>query len=424
MRRNKSGISLIVLVIAIIIMIILAGAIILSLSNSGIIGKSQEAVDAANLQEVQQMAALAWADAYLDKLDDDTVNIEDRVKQALKDNKVNVDNYNIVITDDGVEVSAKSSGETGGESGEESDDQVVEETDSLKGTWIFKEATEIGDITYEWSISFTCNRTTYSKLKLEAKSEADAPGPGTMYYDDTWVYGSVVSWDWAGGDTNSYSDSPYTVINITSKYEDVENAEVLLNWLQANATKADPLAQPQISISGTTLTITPVSNATGYDIYVNDIRRINTSSTTFELTNLYIDVGTYKVHVKATAKGFSDSAMSNRELYEVTQFVEILTGTWNFNSTINIAESFTSNVNFKSNADTEYGSITVTYAPTTFGDGNMSYDNTQVWYVSEWYMGLDSANTPFNPIVITSSIKDVTNPDKLMQFLLANAVKQ
>ena len=37
MKRNKSGISLIVLVITIIVMIVLAGAIILSLNNAGII---------------------------------------------------------------------------------------------------------------------------------------------------------------------------------------------------------------------------------------------------------------------------------------------------------------------------------------------------------------------------------------------------
>ena len=52
--KKKSGISLIVLVITIIVMIILATAIILSLSNSGIIGKANKAKtdsDTANLKE-------------------------------------------------------------------------------------------------------------------------------------------------------------------------------------------------------------------------------------------------------------------------------------------------------------------------------------------------------------------------------------
>ena len=45
MKKQRQGISLIVLVITIIIMIILAGAIILALNNSGIIGRATEATD-------------------------------------------------------------------------------------------------------------------------------------------------------------------------------------------------------------------------------------------------------------------------------------------------------------------------------------------------------------------------------------------
>ena len=40
MERNKSGISLIVLVITIIIMVILAGAVIVSLSSSDIVDRA------------------------------------------------------------------------------------------------------------------------------------------------------------------------------------------------------------------------------------------------------------------------------------------------------------------------------------------------------------------------------------------------
>ena len=53
MRRNK-GISLIVLVITIIVMIILAGSIIITLSNSGIINKANEAVDLSNEKQMQE----------------------------------------------------------------------------------------------------------------------------------------------------------------------------------------------------------------------------------------------------------------------------------------------------------------------------------------------------------------------------------
>jgi len=218
MRRNKSGISLIVLVITIIVMIILAGSIIISLSNSGIIGKSQEAVDAANLQEIQQIATLAWADAYMDMLDGETVNFEDRVKQALIDNKVDVDKYTITVTDNGVEVTEK---DTSG---------YVE---TLKGVWTFKEAPNWGNNTYEYNVSFKCGGTTYSKLKLNANPYAadGAPGPGEMYYDDTLVYGGISDTQW-NGDVDAYK-----TIEIKSAYKDVENAAQLLTWLEANAVK-------------------------------------------------------------------------------------------------------------------------------------------------------------------------------------------
>jgi len=85
--------------------------------------------------------------------------------------------------------------------------------------------------------------------------------------------------------------------------------------------------------------------------------------------------------------------------------------------------SFTSNVTFKSNADTQYESITIFYEDGAPGPV-MSYDNQQAYSWFDWTDGPDNERTPYNPIVITSSISDVTNPDKLMEFLLANAVKQ
>ena len=61
--KLKGGISLIVLVITIIVMIILAAAIILSLSNSGIIGKANKAKtdsDTANLKEYVNILRAEW----------------------------------------------------------------------------------------------------------------------------------------------------------------------------------------------------------------------------------------------------------------------------------------------------------------------------------------------------------------------------
>ena len=61
--KGRKGISLIVLVITIIVMIILAAAIILSLSNSGIIGKANKAKtdsDTANLKEYVNTLRAEW----------------------------------------------------------------------------------------------------------------------------------------------------------------------------------------------------------------------------------------------------------------------------------------------------------------------------------------------------------------------------
>jgi len=107
MKRNKSGISLIVLVITIIIMIILAGAIIIILSNSGIIGKANEVVEETNLRQVQEIARLAWSEAYIDKLTDNSVILKDRVFEALDKNNIDTDKYDIIVTEQGVTVTKK-----------------------------------------------------------------------------------------------------------------------------------------------------------------------------------------------------------------------------------------------------------------------------------------------------------------------------
>ena len=108
--QKKNGISLIVLVITIIVMVILAGAIILTLNNSGIIGKASEAVEETNLATVKEVASLAWAEAYADgvrtveDLADGTKGFETRIKEAFEKNNIDVDKYQLNITTSGVEV--------------------------------------------------------------------------------------------------------------------------------------------------------------------------------------------------------------------------------------------------------------------------------------------------------------------------------
>ena len=101
--KIKQGISLIVLVITIIVMVILAGAIVLTLNNSGIIDKASEAVDATNYATVKELTQMAWAEAYANGAKTQA-EFQAAVDKALEDNKVDTDRYGIIVTTNGVEV--------------------------------------------------------------------------------------------------------------------------------------------------------------------------------------------------------------------------------------------------------------------------------------------------------------------------------
>ena len=106
--QKKQGISLIVLVITIIVMIILAASVVITLSNTGVINRASQAVDLTNESQVQDLAALTWADAYMDnKRGTDLVN---EVTTKLGEQGVTSDKWNITVTDTGVTVTNKNSG--------------------------------------------------------------------------------------------------------------------------------------------------------------------------------------------------------------------------------------------------------------------------------------------------------------------------
>ena len=101
--QKKKGISLIVLVITIIVMIILAAAIILSLNNSGIISKANKAVNDTNDQEVNQIAQLAWGEAYLNGKRTEQ-ELREAVITSLTNNGIDTSKYFITVTTKGVTV--------------------------------------------------------------------------------------------------------------------------------------------------------------------------------------------------------------------------------------------------------------------------------------------------------------------------------
>ena len=103
MIKNKKGISLIVLVITIIIMIILAGAIILALNNSGIIGRAEEARDKSDTSTLKEAANVAYGEWTLARqMDGETKSADKYVKDKLKDQGFSDEELGLVeIKDDG-----------------------------------------------------------------------------------------------------------------------------------------------------------------------------------------------------------------------------------------------------------------------------------------------------------------------------------
>ena len=101
----KKGISLIVLVITIIVMIILAASVVITLSNTGVINRASEAVDLTNEAQVQDLAALLWADAYMDDKRDEALVTE--VTTKLGEQGITSDKWNIQVSNTGVTVTSK-----------------------------------------------------------------------------------------------------------------------------------------------------------------------------------------------------------------------------------------------------------------------------------------------------------------------------
>ena len=101
--KERKGISLIVLVITIIIMIILAGAIILTLNNSGVIGRAEEARDKSDTSTLKEAANVAYGEWTLARqMDGETKSADKYVKDKLKDQGFSDEELGLVeIKDDG-----------------------------------------------------------------------------------------------------------------------------------------------------------------------------------------------------------------------------------------------------------------------------------------------------------------------------------
>ncbi len=101
----KKGISLIVLVITIIVMIIIAAVVVITLTNTGIIDRADQAVQLTNESQVQDLAAMVWAEKYMDNYRGEDLTRE--VLEELDKEGITPDDWNITITNSGITIKNK-----------------------------------------------------------------------------------------------------------------------------------------------------------------------------------------------------------------------------------------------------------------------------------------------------------------------------
>ena len=85
MKMNKSGISLIVLVVTIIVLAILAAVVVISIVNSGLVNSSKDSVKTYELAQLKSLATVAWEEALLDQNTNTPAEYASYIKAKLLD---------------------------------------------------------------------------------------------------------------------------------------------------------------------------------------------------------------------------------------------------------------------------------------------------------------------------------------------------
>ena len=173
MRKTKKGISLIVLVITIIVMIILAATIILAINNNNVVDKAKDAVNDTNLKQIQELAQILWADAYVDGVRTQE-ELEDAVLEGLKD--TDISKYTITVTTSGVDVTLKEEKPT--------EPEIPEEPTEPEGPVTHSGTIPKGAVYYV-GVEGTSNDYATATATY---TEGD-PFPETMNTGDIYVYG-------------------------------------------------------------------------------------------------------------------------------------------------------------------------------------------------------------------------------------------
>ena len=98
--NNKTGITLVALIITIIILLVLATVSISLVMNTGIIGKAEHGVDKYSEEEIYEQIKLVYSEAQTAKFTDTNFIIDEYIKNSLEkiygEGKVNVDGRKII----------------------------------------------------------------------------------------------------------------------------------------------------------------------------------------------------------------------------------------------------------------------------------------------------------------------------------------
>lgn len=170
MKTYKRGISLIVLVITVIVLAILATTVIISLSNTNIIGEASDAVKKTNLQTYQEQADLAYVDWVLANKGQTLTNV-DELKNHGFDASTLIGNYRAIIVNgvpkvlmvdvwDGVSVDTEFEGE-----GTEANPYKISSAAELAGLSSIMLTQPIYDLNCELTISIDLNNKSWTPIK-------------------------------------------------------------------------------------------------------------------------------------------------------------------------------------------------------------------------------------------------------------------
>lgn len=108
-KKNKSAISLIVLVITVLVLSILASVVIISLQGSDIISRAGEVKKEYEISSLQEVANMAYVESQFKTYSSDKEREEDimsMISESVANDEV-LSNYYIVVTDTGAKVYAK-----------------------------------------------------------------------------------------------------------------------------------------------------------------------------------------------------------------------------------------------------------------------------------------------------------------------------